>query len=185
MEREIRSCQGLIIWTDCDREGENIGFEIIKVCTDVKPNITIYRAKFSEITTTSVFRALNNLGQPDRNVTDAVDVRQELDLRTGPGSATPRLSQVLNFFFVGASFTRLQTLHLQKAFPQNLSGKLISYGSCQFPTLGFVVDRYVDIENFVPEPFWKIKGKCGCCIKKIITCHTYIQKIAKLPILDF
>lgn len=83
MEREITSCQGLIIWTDCDREGENIGFEIIKVCTDVKPNLRIYRAKFSEITAASIFRALNTLGQADRNVSDAVDVRQELDLRTG------------------------------------------------------------------------------------------------------
>nr|CAH7718282.1 unnamed protein product [Callosobruchus chinensis] len=82
LEREIRSCQGLIIWTDCDREGENIGYEIIKVCTDIKPNLRIYRAKFSEITGASIFRALNTLGQPNKNVSDAVDVRQELDLRT-------------------------------------------------------------------------------------------------------
>lgn len=36
-------------------------------------------------------------------------------------------------------------------------GKLISYGSCQFPTLGFVVDRYLRVRNFIPEPFWYIK----------------------------
>ena len=34
---------------------------------------------------------------------------------------------------------------------------LISYGSCQFPTLGFVVERYLAIERFQSEPFWKIK----------------------------
>lgn len=73
----------MIIWTDCDREGENIGFEIIKVCTDVKPHLRIYRAKFSEITAQSVRRALSTLGQPNRNLSEAVDVRQELDLRTG------------------------------------------------------------------------------------------------------
>lgn len=43
LEREIRSCNTLIVWTDCDREGENIGFEIIQVCQAVKPNIRIYR----------------------------------------------------------------------------------------------------------------------------------------------
>ncbi|XP_066139705.1 DNA topoisomerase 3-alpha isoform X2 [Euwallacea fornicatus] len=139
LEREIRSCQGLIIWTDCDREGENIGYEIIKVCTDIKPQLRIYRAKFSEITSASVFRALNTLGQPNKNISDAVDVRQELDLRTG------------------AAFTRLQTLRFQQVFPNKLSDKLISYGSCQFPTLGFVVERYQAIEEFIPEAFWRIK----------------------------
>ena len=29
-------------------------------------------------------------------------------------------------------------------------------GPCQFPTLGFIVDRYLKHKNFVPEPFWKI-----------------------------
>lgn len=32
LEREAKGCQTLIIWTDGDREGENIGFEIIQVC---------------------------------------------------------------------------------------------------------------------------------------------------------
>lgn len=30
-------------------------------------------------------------------------------------------------------------------------------GSCQFPTLGFVVDRYFRVQKFVPEKFWTIK----------------------------
>lgn len=32
-------------------------------------------------------------------------------------------------------------------------------GSCQFPTLGFVVDRYFRVKNFVPETFWLISVK--------------------------
>jgi len=35
--------------------------------------------------------------------------------------------------------------------------RVISFGLCQFPTLGFVVDRYFRVKNFVPEPFWSIK----------------------------
>jgi DNA topoisomerase-3 len=59
---------------------------------------------------------------------------------------------------LGAAFTRMQTLALQNMIPQQGDrGKLISYGSCQFPTLGFVVDRYLRVRNFVPEPFWYIR----------------------------
>lgn len=43
LEKEVRTCGALVIWTDCDREGENIGFEIINVCRAVKPNIQVYR----------------------------------------------------------------------------------------------------------------------------------------------
>ncbi|XP_031833068.1 topoisomerase 3-alpha isoform X2 [Nomia melanderi] len=139
LEKEIMKCTALIIWTDCDREGENIGFEIIQVCQAAKPNIRVYRAKFSEITQTSVNRALQNLCEPDKAVSDAVDVRSELDLR------------------IGAAFTRFQTMRLQKIFPRTLGDMLISYGSCQFPTLGFVVERFLAIEKFKPEPYWKIK----------------------------
>lgn len=139
LEREIRSCNTLIIWTDCDREGENIGFEIIQVCKAVKSNIRVYRAKFSEITKQSIERALQTLGEPDKAISDAVDVRSELDLR------------------IGAAFTRFQTLRLQKIFPNTLGNLLISYGSCQFPTLGFVVERFLAIDRFKSEPYWKLR----------------------------
>lgn len=61
-------------------------------------------------------------------------------------------------YCVGAAFTRFQTLRLQKVFPAVLADQLISYGSCQFPTLGFVVERYKQVQAFVPEPFWKLRG---------------------------
>lgn len=130
----------MIIWTDCDREGENIGFEIIDVCRAVKPNIPVYRAKFSEITAASVKRALDNCGQPDELQSKAVDVRSELDLR------------------IGAAFTRFQTLRYQSVFPTHIEG-LVSYGSCQIPTLGFVARRFNEVEKFIPQAFWKIKCK--------------------------
>ncbi|KAK1129739.1 hypothetical protein K0M31_019453 [Melipona bicolor] len=139
LEKEVKKCNALIIWTDCDREGENIGFEIIEVCRAIKPNIRIYRAKFSEITQVSINTALQNLSEPDKAVSDAVDVRSELDLR------------------IGAAFTRFQTMRLQQVFPRSLADMLISYGSCQFPTLGFVVERFLAIERFKPEPYWKLK----------------------------
>ncbi|XP_058013466.1 DNA topoisomerase 3-alpha isoform X2 [Ahaetulla prasina] len=139
LEREVQLCQALVIWTDCDREGENIGFEIIHVCKAVKPNLQVFRARFSEITPRAIRSACENLTQPDPNVSDAVEVRQELDLR------------------IGAAFTRFQTLRLQKIFPEVLAEQLISYGSCQFPTLGFVVERFKAIQAFVQETFYRIK----------------------------
>lgn len=140
LEREVRSCNGLIIWTDCDREGENIGYEIIEVCRAVKPGIQVYRAKFSDMTAPSLRRAMANLDAPDERISQAVEVRSELDLR------------------IGAAFTRFQTLRLKNLFPQNISqDDLVSYGSCQIPTLGFVVERYNEIETFIASNFWKIK----------------------------
>ena len=113
LEEEARRSQYLIIWTDCDREGENIGYEVITVCQAVKPNLPVKRAKFSEITYQSAVRAIQNLTEPNKNISDAVDVRQELDLR------------------FGAAFTRLQTLRLKQVFPETLGNfsfsKFVNY----------------------------------------------------------
>ena len=38
---------------------------------------------------------------------------------------------------------------------------VISYGPCQFPTLGFIVERHKQVSDFVAEPFWYIQLKCA------------------------
>jgi DNA topoisomerase-3 len=139
LEREVRNCQHLVLWTDGDREGENIAFEIMQVCRAVKRNIQVHRARFSEITSQSIHTAAQRLTIVDLKASAAVDARRELDLR------------------IGCAFTRFQTRHLQKVFPDILGEQVISYGPCQFPTLGFVVDRYKMIKAFIAETFYKIK----------------------------
>lgn len=88
-----------MLWLDCDREGENICFEVIE---NTKHQMNhgrgqqIFRAKFSgnpiclklcksnnpiAITAPDINRAMNNLVAPNENEARAVDARQELDLK--------------------------------------------------------------------------------------------------------
>lgn len=101
---------------------------------------------------------MNTLAPPNKREADAADARSEIDLR------------------IGAAFTRFQTLSWQRKFEGLAGDSPISFGSqkkrkekkqlashsffegpCQFPTLGFVVDRWEQIQKFVPQPFWYIK----------------------------
>ena len=79
--------------------------------------------KFTSLTAHQIKQALERLMEPNKNEADACDARSEIDLR------------------VGAAFTRFQTLRLQQMY-SSLADQVVSYGGCQFPTLGFVVDRY-------------------------------------------
>ncbi|EEQ30514.1 DNA topoisomerase III [Microsporum canis CBS 113480] len=135
---QARYSKALFIWTDCDREGEYIGSEVKAQAVLGNPRIEVKRAKFSNTERTHVLQAARGPIGLDEQQVDAVAARIELDLR------------------IGAAFTRLQTLQLQ-ALGGVLAEKIISYGSCQFPTLGFVVDRYMRVKNFKPEAFWSIK----------------------------
>ncbi|EPQ56903.1 prokaryotic type I DNA topoisomerase [Gloeophyllum trabeum ATCC 11539] len=135
---EARGAQMLMIWTDCDREGENIGAEIARVCRSANRNITVKRARFSAIIAQQIHNAAQHPAELDMAQAEAVDARTVLDLR------------------IGAAFTRMQTLALQARFGDALSEGVQSYGPCQFPTLGFVVARYNQVQAFVPEMFWYI-----------------------------
>ncbi|OJJ51342.1 hypothetical protein ASPZODRAFT_21821 [Penicilliopsis zonata CBS 506.65] len=135
---QARSCRALFIWTDCDREGEHIGTEVRKQALEGNPRLEVKRAKFSNTERAHVLQAARQPIELDERQANAVAARIELDLR------------------IGAAFTRLQTLQLQTLL-SSLTDKVISYGSCQFPTMGFIVDRYFRVKNFKPETFWLIK----------------------------
>ncbi|KAH0902001.1 hypothetical protein HID58_041504 [Brassica napus] len=81
--------------------------------------------------------------EPSQLFVRVVDARQEIDLR------------------IGASFTRFQTMLLKDRFSIDSTGdkersRVISYGPCQFPTLGLIVERYWEIQAHEPEEFWTI-----------------------------
>ncbi|KIW91083.1 uncharacterized protein Z519_07977 [Cladophialophora bantiana CBS 173.52] len=138
IQRQAGSARVLFIWTDCDREGEHIGGEVRDQAKKGNPGILVKRAKFSNTERAHVVHAAHCPIDMDERQVSAVAARIELDLR------------------IGAAFTRLQSLELQR-LSDNLRDQTISYGSCQFPTLGFVVDRYNRVRNFKPESFWLIK----------------------------
>lgn len=110
LKAEARHARVLIIWTDCDREGESIGSEIVQICSESNPRLEVLRARFSVVQRGEIVHAINNLVPLDMKLADAVRARSELDLR------------------VGSAFTRFQTLRFQNAFPE-LQEKIISYGT--------------------------------------------------------
>ena len=69
--------------------------QVVEVCRAANPRLIIKRARFSALVHNDLTRAVQNLVPPDRLASEAVDARQEIDLR------------------IGASFTRFQTLLLQ------------------------------------------------------------------------
>lgn len=131
-----RQCGMVVIWTDCDREGENIAMQI----KSLVPGKTVKRARFSAISRAEIERALGSLGEINRNESDAVDARIELDLR------------------IGSAFTRLQTLACSRRADEKQGGHVLSFGPCQIPTLNFVVQRHNQILGFVPESFYTLEN---------------------------
>ena len=53
------------------------------MCKSVRQNISVYRAHFSALTREDIERAAQNITDPNKNLADAVNVRQEIDLRIG------------------------------------------------------------------------------------------------------
>ena len=119
LRQQAQGCDWLCLWLDCDREGENICFEVLSLLPQFSAE-RVWRAKFSAVTEREVRGAWAGLGKPNANESAAVDARQELDLK------------------VGVVFTRMLTRALRDAARRRFalpSLRLLSFGPCQTPTL--------------------------------------------------
>ncbi|MBT8488630.1 MAG: hypothetical protein KJO65_07415, partial [Gemmatimonadetes bacterium] len=119
-----------VFWiaTDPDREGEFIAW-----CLDrlLSPHGPTRRVTFQEVTKEAVLEAIEHPRAVDQRMVDSALVRKFLDRLVGF-----RTSKVA----------------------ASIVGRGASMGRVQTPTLGFVVDKEVEREAFVPTPYFEVRA---------------------------
>ena len=130
----------VILALDSDVEGEAIAFEAMMVISNANPSVRFSRALFSAVTRDDIIKAFNELTTPNPNYARKVFTRMKLDLK------------------LGAAFTRFLTLSAKDggADVQGRKG-VLSYGPCQTPVLGLVVQRALERESFKPTPYYVVE----------------------------
>ena len=81
---------------------------MVKICKEENPQIEIERVEFISMTKFNILKAINNMKKLNKNLSDSVEARQELDLR------------------IGACFTRFQTLVLKNEI-SSLNSEIIRF----------------------------------------------------------
>jgi len=123
----------IIIATDYDREGELIGYDAWQVISEKNKIAPVKRARFSAITPSDINSAFSKPGRIDLNLAFAGRARQDIDLIWGA---------VLTRFISLASY--------------QVKDNFLSVGRVQSPTLTLIVDREMEIQSFVPTPYWVV-----------------------------
>ncbi len=131
-----KGAKNVIIMTDFDREGEVIGYLILKYLLE---RTDAERMKFSTLTV--------------QDILQAYDKREKsLDL----GFLNSGLIRHYVDWLYGINYSRALSLAIKKASGQF---KVISIGRVQGPTLGTVVELENKIKKFLPIPFWTIESE--------------------------
>jgi len=122
---------------DFDVEGETIGYNLLKYACGGKEKGAL-RARFSTLTKEDLVKAFDNLKpQAGQELARAGRVRHAID------------------FFWGVNLSRALS---QSALGSGHRYRTVSIGRVQGPTLEFLVERELEIREFVPIPYWKASG---------------------------
>ncbi|MCK5414180.1 MAG: DNA topoisomerase I, partial [Thermoplasmata archaeon] len=132
-----READDVIIATDYDREGELIGVEALNVVLEENGDVGVKRSRFSALTPQEVNEAFAETVEVDHALAQAGETRQIIDLVWGA---------VLTRFLSMAS--------------SQVGSDFLSVGRVQTPTLALIVDREIEIEAFVPVPYWEVWANC-------------------------
>ena len=123
--------ENVYIATDLDREGEFIAWRLFEIFTGNGFN-NVWRITFNEITKSAVQAAIDARGDVNHNLVSAAKVRRFMDRLVG---------------FRSSKFSR--------------SWSLPAMGRVQTPTLGFIVDKELEREAFVPQPYFSVHADAG------------------------
>ena len=126
-----KNVENVYIATDPDREGEFIAWQLMLIFAE-EGFSNIWRITFHEITKDAVQASIDNRGDVDHNLVSAAKVRRFMDRLVG---------------FRASKFSR--------------SWSLPAMGRVQTPTLGFIVDKELEREAFVPQPYFSVHADAG------------------------
>ncbi|MHB8568507.1 MAG: DNA topoisomerase [Nitrososphaerales archaeon] len=126
----------VIIATDSDDEGENIGLEALEMLRGIGER-PVRRLWLNTTIPSDIRESFSHLRQFNYNLALSVEARRKVDC------------------IVGFSGTRELTLSLK----YKVGKGVLSFGRVQTTTLLLVVEREREITNFVPKPFWEITAK--------------------------
>ncbi|MDP6899431.1 MAG: type IA DNA topoisomerase [Candidatus Thalassarchaeaceae archaeon] len=126
-----KGVDGIYIATDPDREGEFIAWRLAEIFNEAGYS-NICRISFHEITKPAILEAISERGSINDSLVDAAKVRRFMDRLVG---------------FRSSKFSR--------------SWNLAAMGRVQTPTLGFIVERELEREAFVPIPYYAVHADAG------------------------
>jgi|GEM_PF-114431 len=135
----LEQADEVIIATDCDREGENIAYNIFELCSKSFQKKKMKRLWINSLTDKEILRGFNNL----------------LDAKETKGYYDEASARQISDFLIGMNFSPLFTLKLQD---QGIDG-VFSLGRVQTPVNTLIVENDLSIQQFVPKPYKTIEAK--------------------------
>jgi len=130
----VKGADRLVLATDPDREGEAISWHLLEALTDKKAlkDVRIDRVAFNAITKAAVQEAMAHPRKIDDDLVDAYLARRALD------------------YLVGFTLSPV----LWRKLPGSRSA-----GRVQSVALRLICDRELEIETFIPQEYWSVKGQ--------------------------
>lgn len=133
----------LLVMTDYDQEGEVIGGVTFSQVRPDLPLDNVLRMKFSSLTKTEIRKALKRTLKNGKTGIDFGMYERGL------------MRHYLDWLW-GINLSRALIISLKNAAGQY---QTLSIGRVQGPTLAFVAKRMLEVETFVPVPYYKIEAE--------------------------